>query len=149
MSYRIERMDVILQNNRKYPIIYIKPDMKFLELIRENSFAVMVQLSNTGVYDGCWIPATVNKSCNVPSCRPNYYEATGYYVLTLFTNWNGYPYNLGTVKIMGLKEVKKAIKAPNFFPKSEFQYRKPDTSCIPCKKVESCNESCKETKVCE
>lgn len=138
MSYKIERMDVILQNNKKYPIIYIKPDIKFLELINENSFAVMVQLYDTGVYDCCWIPATVSRSCNVPSCRPNYYEKTGYYILTLFCSWNGYPYNLGTVKIMGLEEVKRCgtPQPYNFLPNCSIY---PNGCATPClEKVKSC-----------
>ncbi len=111
MNYKIERFDVMLKNGTKYPVVYIKPDMKFLELIRNNSYAIMVELFNTGIYDCRWIPATVDKSCSVPACRPNYYEDTGYYVLTLFVTWNGYPINscnLGSVKIMGLDEVKNS-----------------------------------------
>lgn len=92
-------------------MIYIKPDLAFLEFARKNSFAVMVKVSGTDtVYDGKEIPGVVDKSSNVPNYRPNYFENTGYYVVSLHANWYGYPHpnKLGTVSFTGLKQT-----APN------------------------------------
>lgn len=89
----------------KVPMIYIKPDLTFLEFARANSFAVMCEISGTGTqYDGRKIPGVVDKSCNVPNCRPNFCEKTGWYVITLWANWYGYP-NVGEngmVKFSGM-----------------------------------------------
>ena len=93
-EYKIERWDVVMFNNSltKVPMIYIKPDLTFLEFARNNNFAVACEISGTEtVYDGKIIPGVVDKSYNVPNCRPNFYEKTGFYVITLWANWYGYP----------------------------------------------------------
>ena len=107
-QYKIERWDVVMFNNNltKVPMIYVKPDMKFLEFARNNNFAVACEISGTGtVYDGKTIPGVVDKSYYVPNCRPNFFEKTGFYVITLWANWYGYPEpeKLGTVKFSGMK----------------------------------------------
>lgn len=107
-QYKIERWDVVMFNNSltKVPMIYIKPDITFLEFARNNNFSVACEISGTKtVYDGKIIPGVVDKSCYVPSCRPNFCEKTGLYVITLWSNWYGYPDpdNLGTVIFSGLK----------------------------------------------
>lgn len=112
-QYNIKRWNVVMfgNSNTKVPMIYIKPDLAFLEFARKNSFAVMVNVSGTDtIYDGKNIPGIVYKSSNVPNSRPNYFEKTGYYVVTLDANWYGYPHpnKLGTVSFTGLKQI-----APN------------------------------------
>jgi hypothetical protein len=108
-NYSIKRWDVVMFNNSitKVPMIYIKPDIAFLKFVRENSFAVMVTVNGTGtIYDGKQIPGVVDKSCYVPNCRPNYFEKTGYYIVTLYADWYGYPHpeQLGTATFNGLKQ---------------------------------------------
>lgn len=107
-QYKIERFDVVMFGNSttKVPMLYIKPDLTFLEFARSNNYAVSVEINGTGtIYDGKIIPGVVDKSCYVPNCRPNFYEKTGYYVITLWSNWYGYlePDKLGTVKFFGMK----------------------------------------------
>ena len=107
MTYNIERFDVILQGDTKYPIIYIKPDIKFLSLVESNFYQVYVCLHNTNTtYDNYWIKGIVSKSCDIPNCRPNYYECTGYYVITLQCPWYGYPSpcSLGQVSFLTCQE---------------------------------------------
>lgn len=109
-EYKIERWDVVMFNNslNKVPMIYIKPDMTFLEFARNNNFVIACEISGTGtVYDGKIIPGVVDKSCYVPNCRPNFCENTGFYVITLWANWYGYPEpgKLGMVKFSGMKAV--------------------------------------------
>ncbi len=108
-QYKIERWDVVMFGNSvtKVPMIYIKPDLTFLEFVRGNNFAVACEISDTGtIYDGKVIPGVVDKSCSVPNCRPNFCEKTGFYVITLWANWYGYPEpgKMGTVKFSGTKE---------------------------------------------
>jgi hypothetical protein len=93
-------------NNAKVPMIYVKPDTTFLDFIRKNNYAVVCEIEGTGtIYDGKQIPGVVDKSSYVPNCRPNFFEKTGLYVVTLYSNWYGYP-NVGMngeVKFLGLK----------------------------------------------
>lgn len=105
--YKIHRWDVVMFGNSstRVPMIYVKPDLTFLDFIRSNNYTVMCEINGTGtIYDGKQIPGVVDKSSFIPNCRPNFYEKTGYYVITLWSNWYGYPNpnNLGFVKFSGL-----------------------------------------------
>ena len=93
-KYDIMRWDVVMFKNStsQVPMIYIKPDETFLEFVKLNNYAVMVNIDGTGtVYDNKLIAGVVNESSNVPNCRPNFYDKTGYYVITLYGDWYGYP----------------------------------------------------------
>ncbi len=93
-QYKIERWDVVMFGNSstRVPMIYIKPDLSFLKFVRENHFAVVCEISGTGtVYDGKKIPGIMDKSCYIPNGRPNFFDKNGYYVVTLWSNWYGYP----------------------------------------------------------
>lgn len=107
-EYKINRWDVVLfgNSNTRVPMIYIKPDLTFINFIKENNSAVVCEISGTGtVYDGKKIPGMVYESSYIPSCRPNFFNKTGYYVITLWANWYGYPEpdKEGVVKFYGLK----------------------------------------------
>lgn len=118
-KYEIYRWDLIMTGNStfKSPIVYIKPDLDFLEFARANNFAVMAIIEGTGLqYDGKKIPAIVNKGCSSPNCRPNLSDETGYYVVALDSNSYGYPKEgkLGTVSFLGLvKPPEKVIANPS------------------------------------
>ena len=106
-QYQIKRWDVVMFGNNmtKVPMIYIIPDLYFLEFAKVNEYSLFCEISGTGTgYDRIIIPATVNKSSNVPNCRPNFYADTGAYVLTLNMNWEGYPNKMGKVKFLGYKD---------------------------------------------
>lgn len=130
-SYDIKGWNVVMFNNSttKVPMIYVKPDVTFKEFVEKNSYAVVCEISGTGtIYDGKKIPGVVDKSCFVPNCRPNFCEKTGYYVVTLWANWYGYPdpKNLGQVKFFGLEKPvnvednsEKSKKRKNFSVKPE------------------------------
>jgi hypothetical protein len=67
----------------------------------------MCEIEGTGtVYDGKKIPGVVDKSCFVPNCRPNFFDKTGYYVITLHASWYGYPepHKLGSVSFAGIND---------------------------------------------
>ena len=101
-DYAIKMWDVVLRNNHRVPIIYIKPDLAFIEFVRKNNFEVVVVIQGTNLpYDGNKIRGIVNVSSLVPNCRPNFFSETGLYVVELQSSWNGYPseQNLGTVKL--------------------------------------------------
>lgn len=112
-KYNIKRWDVIMfNNNNKVPIIYIKPDISLLEYLNNNQPVVSLEISDTNtIYDGKKLTGLVNRSCcllnnNNYNCRPNYYEETGYYVITLVSGWYGYPNpdKLGIAIIKGLEK---------------------------------------------
>jgi hypothetical protein len=104
-EYQIKRWDVVLVNDQRVPMIYIKPDLDLVEFLRKNNFKVIVKIKNTDtVYDNKDIQAVVNLSANVPNCRPNFYDQTGYYVAILNSSWNGYPNpdKLGSASFYGV-----------------------------------------------
>lgn len=112
-TYPIFRWDVVMFNNSttKVPMIYIKPDLELKEFIENNSYTIVCEIQGTETeYDGKKIPGIVDKSCNVPNSRPNFCDVTGYYVVSLWANWYGYPLpdKLGSVKFYGLKETKES-----------------------------------------
>ena len=94
-SYPIFSWQPVLANNNynKFaPMIYIKPDKNFIEYIDKNFNVVKCKISNTNTsYDDKELLGVVHKSANYPSYRPNFYDKHGYYVITLISNWYGYP----------------------------------------------------------
>ena len=108
-SYKIQRWDAVMFGSSitKSPMIYIKPDLPFLNFIKQNNYVVLAQIkdSNT-IYDGKNIPGVVYRSCQIPNCRPNYFDETGFYTITLSANWHGYPNQdtLGYVSFQGLND---------------------------------------------
>jgi hypothetical protein len=110
-KYKIYRWDAVMtaSNDRPAPMIYIKPDLKLLEFLRSNDFKILVKINNTGIiYDGKYIWGVVDKSSNMPNCRPNFDKETGFYVVTLDSFWYGYP-KVG-------KEGDMTIEMPQVYP---------------------------------
>ena len=110
--YNIKKWDVVLDPNgiTQVPLIYIEPDLAFLDAARLNNMQLSCLFSNTqtpffGSYDGLPIMGNVNTSCVIPNCRPNFCEKTNYYTITLDSRWLGYPINNGTVQFFGMKAV--------------------------------------------
>lgn len=105
MSYSIIRWDVLSSDNiNKAPAIYVKPDLAFMEFVRANNFSIMCKIDGTdGPYDGKLCVGIVNKSSQVPNCRPNFFAQTGDFIITLNLEWLGYPSpnKLGNVTIYG------------------------------------------------
>ena len=117
LNYEIKRWDVILVNDKRIPIIYIKPDIEFMNLIRKNNYNVICFIHGTRtVYDNNKIYGVVNESMYVPNCRPNFFNETGLYVITLDSSWNGYPPEnmLGNVDLYGVYE--QITPQPTFQP---------------------------------
>ena len=88
-SYEIKRWDVILSPNglNKQPMIFIYPDINFINLINNNE-VLHVQIQNTNtVYDGQVLYGTVSRS----SFIPNFFSKTQLYVVILDCEWYGYP----------------------------------------------------------
>ena len=74
-QYKIFRWDGILAKNgiNKQPIIYIMPDMDFLEFSKSNSYVLNVEINGTNtLYDGKIVLGSVNTSSFMPNfsaCR--------------------------------------------------------------------------------
>ena len=101
-KYEIQRWDAVLAPNglNKLPMIYIKPDLPFLEFIKSNDYVVFVKIQDTNSnYDNKEILGIVNKA----SFMPNFFEETSIYVVNLKCVWIGYPPNLGTATFLGYK----------------------------------------------
>lgn len=79
--------------------LYIKPTLDIVRFFNRAVFhrgVVRISDSNS-CYDGPNRFATIDKSSDIPNCRNNFYNATGLYVLTLDTEWQGYPLKNGEV----------------------------------------------------
>jgi len=132
-SYPINRWDVVMFGNSttRVPMIYIKPDIAFKEFIKKNSYAVMCEISGTDtVYDNKQIPGVADTSCVIPNCRPNFCEATGLYVITLWSNWYGYPSpdKPGFVKFIGMKDSDENVASGVMqFKKKHKKHKKSET----------------------
>jgi hypothetical protein len=103
-EYEIMRWDAVIpkDNNLPYPMVYIKPDKYFPEFIAENKNMFLLSISGTNTdYDKIPIVGMADSSGYFPNFRPNFFNDTGYYVITLFANWLGYPPNNGKIKLQG------------------------------------------------
>ena len=100
ISRPIVRWDAIMSGSSSVhrPAIYVEPTAEFLDYAERNDYMVPLSITGTGSdYDGTIFIGTVDKSSVVPNCRPNFYNATDLYVVTLHTFWYGYPHSLGVV----------------------------------------------------
>jgi len=106
--YQIKSWNPVLSPDgiSQVPMIYIEPDLAFLDAARLNNQRLSCSFYGTNTpiyftYDGGDIMGTVNSSCVVPSCRPNFCNKTNYYTITLEMPWRGYPINNGYVQFFG------------------------------------------------
>jgi hypothetical protein len=99
------RWDPVLFGNSvdPVPIVYIKPSPQLLNFFHINNNVVLVKIQGTkGILDGKTVSAIVRKVTDIPNCRINFFNQTGYYVLILQSAWYGYPDGLGNGIIKGL-----------------------------------------------
>ena len=122
LKYNILRWDPVLHNNTQVPLITIKPDQSFLTFAKANKFKVFCEITIDGVTRTS--EGVVNSSADVPNCRPNYFEKTGNYVITLIKKWKEYPKskNLGTITFSSVSEGETTKK--NILSKSIQKYNK-------------------------
>jgi len=137
-QFKIVRWDAIIyaSDMTPRPALYIVPDIEFLNMARENNYKIRVGISKTSSnYDGI-IEGTVYTSSNVPNCRPNYFAATGEYVVILNGSWLGYPPNDG--ECIFLNRYKER------YPNSESI----DKDVIPSKVINQNNVAAEEPSEC-
>ena len=130
-EYEIERWDPVLTNNNNepFPMVYIKPSPDFLNYMIENNYLFLLTLSDTeSQYDEKQVLGMSDMSAFYPNYRPNFFNDTGYYTITLFCNWIGYPPKNGKIRVQGLKGPDAVVpqtvpyKAPHPLP---VEYYKP------------------------
>ena len=116
-SYDIMRWDVILYGtNNKFPMIYFKPDKDLLNFFKENNNAVIATITDSrSIYDNKKITGVINSlENNIPTPRPNLFNKTGYYCMTLYCEWHGYPNSNGKVVFSGVVIVSFVITGISF-----------------------------------
>jgi hypothetical protein len=111
-SYNIERWDVVQYGTNYYfPIIYFKPDEDLIRFFKANNNSIIANITDSkSVYDNKQIAGVINTlNDNIPTPRPNLFEKTGYYVMTLYCEWLGYPMygSLGRITFSGFNSVEK------------------------------------------
>lgn len=91
-------------NNRIQAACFIKPDSDFLEFCRRNNYELTCHISGTNTrFDERVVMGYVNNSTHMPNCRPNFGEATGFYIVTLDMILEEYPMydSLGFISFYG------------------------------------------------
>ncbi len=102
-TYKIVRWDAVLNDCTiiPKPFIYFYPDLELLEFLKRNNFRIRVTIhGSNSAYDGGSIWAIAKKSTFAAGCRPNFFEGTELWVLTLDVMWNGYPKSLGNFTVI-------------------------------------------------
>lgn len=118
MSYKIKRWDAISYNNLvKYAAIYIVPDLKLQTFAKLNNYVVPFTVTGTNSsYDNLVFFGHIDTSAYTPDCRPNFFNATKLWVVTLsgkdknISTWNGYPPVEGLAMALGMKETPIKLK---------------------------------------
>lgn len=103
-TYNLERWDSVIPigKNYAYPMVYFKPDDEFLSYAEKNNFLIKCTISGTSSsYDTNSVLGVIDQSGNFPNNRPNFFKDTNYYVITLLTDWVGYPPSNGSIFIQG------------------------------------------------
>lgn len=104
-TYSIQRWDPIIASGNIYanPVLFFKPDDSFRKYAKENGYKVSLRISGTGLYDKV-VTGVVDSSDLYPNERPNYYNVTGYWIITAMTEWLGYPKSMGTFSVGGVSD---------------------------------------------
>lgn len=109
-KYQIESWHSVIskENIIPYPIIYINHDQKLIDYIEQNNQKIPLIIQDTNSsYDNKIILGIVNHSGYFPNYRPNFFNENQYLVITLLTEWIGYPLKDGIVIINSEKETDK------------------------------------------
>lgn len=94
---------ILPKNNAPNPVLYVVPNDDLLTLLF-NTQQVNVQITQSNsIYDNIVLRANVDPSSLVGGYRPNFQSETGYIALVLLTQWQGYPQQTGTVKILDME----------------------------------------------
>lgn len=103
-EYEIKSWNAIIPKEANYPLpsVYIKPDKNFADYAKENNYTVLITVKDTNSkYDTASVLAVIDSSGYYPDYRPNFYNKTGYFILTLLSEWIGYPPKNGKITIRG------------------------------------------------
>jgi hypothetical protein len=145
--YKILRWDVILKGNIKIPIIYVAPDLAFLEFVRRNDYNIICSIKGTNMIYDCYLTSgIVDKSC-CNNCLPDYCSNLGSYIITLTgATWNGYPNcnSLGYVSFIGLGD--DSCFSNNNLSCNNYKNKE---SCDTYKNINSCNDRGSKCSSCK
>lgn len=101
-TYDIVSWDPVHTSEGVKAMIYLKPDLKLLNLFNKSPMfntMLVVEGTDNNLYNGRVMFGKIDKSSDVPSYRQNFFNYTGLYVITLDTNWNGYPKKNGKFSV--------------------------------------------------
>ena len=130
MGTKIERWDMVEERNVYIPMLYFKPTLDQIDLIKLNEGQLYINITGTGSYDGLH-RGIIDLSRNIPNCRPDFFDQTQLYVLILpDTSFTQYPNKnqMGSFKISS-NLYPPPKKAPKKTPKKD--PKKPHPTFIP------------------
>ena len=116
-EYQIERWDSVIPEGATFPfpMIYIKADKAFIDLAKKSNYTVLVAIKNSGsLYDKTPLVGVIDSSGLFPTPRPNFFNQTQLYTVTLSADWLGYPPNLGKAVFEGEEEAAKTMQPVPF-----------------------------------
>ena len=116
MSYFIERWDAIIEDGQRKPVVYIKPDLKFMTFWEEHGEDVSVYLRGTkSPYEKKIAYARIA----TPSCMYGYRPNTGDAKMCLIINtpWYGYP-----IGEFGIVDILNMERRPTVYPPRRENY---------------------------
>jgi len=107
ITFDILRWDAVKPYNNPFPMpmIYFKPIesknvVDFASFALDNNYTAIINIKNSSSeYDNANIIGFINPSYSFPSYRPNFYNETGLWTVTLGASWIGYPKMNGTISI--------------------------------------------------
>ncbi len=118
ITYDIKRWDGINTLTSPAPAIYIIPDKKLMNQVRNSNYEIPIKISGTNsYYDNNLVMAKCQPSQNTAGYRPNFQSVTNAVVLVLDMDWEGYPDNLGQVHILEEYEDEGEAGVTNYLKK--------------------------------
>jgi len=90
------------------PMIYVLPDEKFIQFVKENNYKIVVKVENSqSCYDTKAMIGLVTPSKNIDhvDARPVFYQHTKLWAIVLLASWVEYPSFNGTAVLYGHRNI--------------------------------------------
>lgn len=101
-TYRIINWEgIISTGTTPLTSLTILPDLDLIRILERNTnnmLQIRISGTNSG-YDNVWF-GIFDKASNIPACRKNFFDLTGYWIVTINCPWIGPPNNPGQLTIV-------------------------------------------------
>jgi hypothetical protein len=125
LTIDIQRWDAVIPSGGTFPLpmLYIKPTPELESIAKTNKYTVLVTVVGTNsIYDNKQFAGIIDSSAYYPNFRPNFYNENHWWTITLAANWNGYPFSLGKVQIVGPDSVQTELASIPYTPPAVIEW---------------------------